>query len=182
MVLTGVDLSVEGGEERSVTQVGRPDHGSGPHEPSTEETSHGETDELGAERQEDDVAEAPVEVVEDVLDGRDVGSVGTLVGDVRHDSDNGVLLDVERTGVEGEAAEGSLEDLGGEDLGHEDTHRVCEQLGDERGDGGGGVSVAEQLVDTWITMVNSIPRTQVRNVMTGMVGSSTLETAARTSG
>lgn len=94
------------------------------------------------------VASTPSLSVEEALNGKDLSGVRATGGDVGHDGDHGVLLDVEWTRVERERAERGREDLGGEDLGKEDTEGESDQLSDQGGDKDGRVPVGEELVET----------------------------------
>jgi hypothetical protein len=98
--------------------------------------------------------------------------------------------------VEGTRVESPLV---GHDFSQELSHREGQQLGNDGWDGDVGVSEEEELQSelvasdngnreklTWLTpammMAQKIPRNQTRQVLTIMVGSSMLDTAARTSG
>ena len=66
----------------------------------TSHTSEGETDDLRGQAEHHLVSDTPVLVEVDSLSSDDISRVNSLSGDVDHDGDQGVLLDVEGTRVQ----------------------------------------------------------------------------------
>lgn len=137
----GVGARVQRAQQGDVAQHAGPDHARGLDEPPGAEAGDAVAQELAAQHHHDAEAGAQREaVVARGLD--DVGRVGRAEaeGDVAHDGDEGVLLDVEvPVGVE--AADG-------QQLGEEDAQGEGDQLGDERDDVHAGIAEGEELVDT----------------------------------
>lgn len=87
-------------------------------------------------------AEVVVLVVKGLLNSNNISRICRSSTDTSHDGDENVLLDRERSGIDGHA-----EDL---DIWAETspstTHWVGEQLGDNAGDGDRGISEKEELI------------------------------------
>jgi hypothetical protein len=94
---------------------------------------------LGGEADHDLVAESKSLVVEKFLRQQEICGVGTIFNDLGHHSDNGVLLDVERTGVQGPNVPEGVELGGGESPFEESAGREGKQLHNNTGHINGGI-------------------------------------------
>jgi hypothetical protein len=126
-------------EQRRVDEGARPNHARRPHEESTEQAGNGISHELGREADHDLVAEPEALPVEEFLGQQEIGGVGAKFNDLGHDGDDGVLLDVEWTGVQGPDVAEGVELGGGENPCEESTDREAKQLHDDTGHENGGV-------------------------------------------
>ena len=93
---------VEGVHHGRICQIRWPDHSRGPNQKASDDTSHTEAQALGRQGKKDLEAPAKVLTIEDLLSEKDICSISsaTLNRYTRHHNDHGMLLDVERTGVE----------------------------------------------------------------------------------
>lgn len=82
-------------EQSGVDQGARPNHGRGPNHELSHKATKGKTNDLTAECEEYLVGEGDYLAVEDALDQYNISGVGTRSGDVSHDCDADMLLDVE---------------------------------------------------------------------------------------
>lgn len=73
-------------------------------------------------------------VVEEALCSRDFRSVSTLYGNVAHDGDQDVLLDVERAGVQTECLAEDPEPIGGKNELQGFAQRQSDKLANDPGD------------------------------------------------
>ena len=94
---------------------------------------------MGGEADHDLVAESELLAVEEFLRQQEIGGVSTKFDDLGHHSDNGVLLGIEWTGVQGPDVPESVEPGGGESPFEESTDREGEQLYNDTGHENGGV-------------------------------------------
>lgn len=109
-----------GGDEHS-----GPHHGRGPDEEASGDASNAEAHGLGGEDEEDLEAPAELLVVEDFLGQQDVDGVGGGGSGSGHHGDDGVLLDVEGTGVELKLVSKDGEPPVGDNTGPEAADAAC---------------------------------------------------------
>ena len=94
-------------EQRRVDDGARPDHARRPHEEPPKQASKGVARKLGGEADHDLVTVSEVLLVEKFLRQHEVAAIGTPFYGLGHHSDDGMLLDVERTRIQGpDVAEG----------------------------------------------------------------------------
>lgn len=124
-------LGVERVEQGADDEVRGPDHARGPDEEAATEPGEAEAGELGGEDEDEGEPEAELDVVVELADDDGGERVRGPDGDVGHDVDEDVFLDVPRTGVEGElgAAEEAGEAVGadGEGVGEELSEWMCDE-------------------------------------------------------
>ena len=91
-------------EKSGVDQTGGPDHGGGPYEDLSEKTGKAIANHLRRDTKQEIEAPSEILAIEALQSGDGVGGVSytSCDVDIRHDDDEGVLLDVERAIVEGE--------------------------------------------------------------------------------
>jgi len=119
---------VESVQKSDLDQVGGPDHGSGVNEVATENTSHTETKHLGAVDEKEVGQKAKILTVVNLLDDSDIDGVSGTGGTVGSESDQDVLLDAERTGVQATFRQNAS---------HEFSDGVSQKLDDQGRDGHG---------------------------------------------
>lgn len=133
-------LGVERVQQGADDEVLRPDHACWPDEESSTETGEAEAGELSGEDKDETEPEAELDFVVVLSDDDGGEGVWRTDGDVGHDEDEDVFLDVPRTGVEGDfvATEeaGKTEDADRECVGEEFAPGVGDEEEHEWPDGG----------------------------------------------
>lgn len=190
---------VQSVEQSRVDERARPNHAGGPDDELAEHATDRKTETLRADGEEGLEAEGDFHAVEDLLGECDLEGVDTNDSDVRHDRDADMLLDGERTWVERPLVAEEVEDGSWKDPLQSLAGRQGDKLNDDTSDVHGRVCCNVSGLKEWRRCDNlhrraivwlmkltantkKIPKNHIRNVFTGMRGSSTLETAARTSG
>lgn len=138
LVLLGVGL-VQGVEQCGIDEGARPDHARWPDEEFPKQTGKGIPHELGGEANHYLVAKSEVLPVEDVLGQQEVCCVGAKLDDLGHHGDDGVLLDVERSRVQGPDVTEGFEFGCWENPFEESTDREGKQLDHDTRHENGGV-------------------------------------------
>lgn len=123
-----------------------PNHSSRPDEEPAEHAGDAKAHGLGGEDQEQLEAPAPELLVVDLLRKEDVERIAETRTGSGHDSNNGVLLLVERARVEVELLAEHAERLGWDVVGPAHAHGVGDELDDGRADGHAEVVVVQQDV------------------------------------
>jgi len=82
-------------EQGRVNQCAGPDHTCWPNDKLAKQATECKAHGLGSKVEEDLVSEARVLAVEDLLSGKNIGSVRANDSDIAHDCDANVLFDVE---------------------------------------------------------------------------------------
>lgn len=134
-------------EKSGVDQVDGPDHSSRADQESPKGSSETITDELSRKDQEQATTEAPAGVVVELLNDNDVNGGKSGGSSIGHDGDQDMLLDVERSRVEGVFPTKDRESPGRENASHERAQRVGEQLSDHDTDGQWVIAEPEELVN-----------------------------------
>lgn len=137
LVLLGVRL-VQGVKQRRVDEGARPDHPRGPYEDSPGQAGNAISHELRGEADHQLIAESEVLLVEDFLRQQEIGGVGTQFNRLGHDSDDGVLLGVEWSRVQGPDISEGIKLGGGKSPFEESADREGKQLDNDTGQENGG--------------------------------------------
>jgi hypothetical protein len=127
---------VEGVEEGAAHEVLGPDHTRGLDQKPTAETGKAKAGEHGGEGEEDLKTWAEIEAIILVGDNDDIHGIGREGADVSHHVDDGMLLDVKGSWVEGEFATaenaGEGPGAGGKDKGEYLAERICDEKDEGR--------------------------------------------------
>ena len=92
--------AMQGVEECAVDQYTGVDHRRWPNKELSEGTGESEPNQLGRKTQKELISQSPCLVEMDTLGCNNIGRVRTAGDDVGHDSDEGMLFDIERAWVE----------------------------------------------------------------------------------
>jgi hypothetical protein len=125
-------------EQGSVDERSRPEHARGPDYKTAEHTTEREAEELGRKYESDLVAVVERLLVEKALRSHSVSSVRTPYHDIGHDSDNDVLLDVERARIQRPDVAQGVEASGGKKVLETFSQRQSSQLCNDTSDQNAG--------------------------------------------
>lgn len=139
----GGTTAVQSIHDRAGDESCGPDHSSGPDEEAAHNTSETETHDLGGHDEQNLEAPSPRLTVEDLLGDENGDGVADCCSGSGHHGDEGVLLLVERTGVERSAKDLDIR----HELGPASAQRVGDELHDGTGNGDLGVVLIEKDVD-----------------------------------
>ena len=148
--LAGVRLAVvmQGREECSVDEGGRPDHGAGGDQEAVVEAGKTEAQHLGRDGHEDLESPAKAVVVKRALGEQHISGIGgtTAKGGISHDDNDGMFLLAERARVDTDPPSKEPKGFVRDDPSPEDANRVGAHLGDVGRDDNIGLTHGEQHV------------------------------------